>query len=159
MVSFPACATTNNHLLSLETCHQLHIGVVYVQEDSICSHSSDLTSSNESLCLQVKIQHKHANTTFPIPHHLITNLAYRLKPQKRNQYLRARLDTCADINIMPASVYTLVFQDPDCKKLASSKLEIDTYTTDNSQIGWFFYVLPGTSRFQMSTRSNILCGQ
>ena len=30
---------------------------------------------------------------------------------------------------MPASVYKLVFKDPDCKKLAPSKLEIGTYTT------------------------------
>ena len=67
---------------------------------------------------------------FPTPHHLITNLGYKLKPHhKRNQYLRARPDTCADVNIMPVSIYKLVFQDPDCKKLAPSKLEIGTYTT------------------------------
>ena len=30
---------------------------------------------------------------------------------------------------MAASVYKLVFQDPDCKKLAASKLEMGTYTT------------------------------
>ena len=36
---------------------------------------------------------------------------------------------------MPASVYKLVFQDPDCKKLApSSKLEIGTYTTDKVKV-------------------------
>ena len=46
----------------------------------------------------------------PTQFHLITHLAYRLKPHHtRNQYLWARLDTCADINIMPASVYKLVF--------------------------------------------------
>ena len=73
---------------------------------------------------------------FPTPHYLITCLEYRLKPHhKRNQYLRARLDTCANVNIMPASVYRLVFQDPDCKKLApSSKLEIGTYTTDKVKV-------------------------
>ena len=65
--------------------HQLQAGVVYTQEDSICSQSSDLISSNESVCLQVKIQHTQANTIFPTPHHLITNLAYRLEPHhKRN---------------------------------------------------------------------------
>ena len=31
---------------------------------------------------------------------------------------------------MPASVYKLVFQDPDLKKPVISKLEIGTYTTD-----------------------------
>ena len=35
--------------------HQLQVGGVYAQEDSICGQSSDLTSSNESFCLQVKI--------------------------------------------------------------------------------------------------------
>ena len=41
---------------------------------------------------------------------LITNLPYRLKQhENRNLYLRARLDTCADVNIIPASVYKLVF--------------------------------------------------
>ena len=104
--------------------HQLQAGVVCTQEDSICGQSSDLTSSDESFCLQVKIQCTQANTKIPTPHHLITNLAYRLKPHhKRNQYLRARLDTCTNVNIMPVSVYKLVFQVPDCKKLAPSKLE------------------------------------
>ena len=110
--------------------NQLQVGVVYIQEDSIWSQSGDLTSSDELFCLKVKIQCTQANIKTPTPHHLITNLAYRLKPHhKRNQYLRARLDTCANVNIMPASVYKLVFKDPDCKKLASSKLENGTYTT------------------------------
>ena len=111
------------------------MGVVYVQEDTICRQSSDLISSDESFCLRVKIQHTHANTKFYTPHHLITNLAYRLKPHcKRNQYQRARLDTCANINIISVDVYRLVFQDPDCKKLAPSKLEIGTYTTDTVRL-------------------------
>ena len=133
--------------------HQLQAGVVYVQEDFICSQSSDLTSSNESFCLHVKIQHTQANTKFSTPHHLITYLAYRLKPHhKRNQYLRARLDTCADVDIMPLSVYKLVFLDSDCKKLAPIKLEIGTYTSDTVKLVgpcMFYLVHP---RFQMSTR-------
>ena len=52
----------------------------------------------------------------------------------RNQYLRARLDTCTDGNIMPASVHKLVFNDPELKKLAHSDLEIGTYTTDTLKI-------------------------
>ena len=115
--------------------HQLQVGVVYAQQDSICSQSSDLTSRNESLCLQVKIQCIQTNTTFPTPHHLMTNLAIRLKPHhKRNQYPQARLDTCADVHIMPVSVYKVVFQDSDCKKLAPSKFEIGTYSTDTVKL-------------------------
>ena len=124
--------------------HQLQVGLVYAQEDSLCGQSNDLTSSDASFCLQVRIQDTQANTKFSTPHHLITNLAYRLKPHhKRNQCLRARLDTCANVNIMPASVYKLVFQDPDCKNHTPSKLEIDTYTTDTVKLvgsGIFYLV-------------------
>ena len=67
--------------------------------------------------------------------HLITNLAYRLKPHHtRNLYLRARLDTCADVNLMPASMYQLVFNDAKMQKLAPSKLQVGTYTTDTVKI-------------------------
>ena len=67
----------------------------------------------------------------PVPAHLNTNLAYRLKPcHTRNFYLQARLDTCTDVKIMPASVYRLMFKDPELKKLTPSGLEIGTYTTD-----------------------------
>ena len=94
------------------------------------------SSNNESFCLQVKIQQSQAECKkIPTPSHLITNLAYKLKPhQTRNQNLRARLDTCTDVNTMPASVYKLVFNDPELKKLASSTLEISTYTTDTVKI-------------------------
>ena len=41
-----------------------------------------------------------------------------MKPHHtRNLYLRARLDTCTDVNIMPASVCRLMFKDPELKKL------------------------------------------
>ena len=106
-----------------------------MQEDSIYSQSSDLTLSDESFCLQVKIQCTQANTMFSTPYYLITNLAYRLKPHhKWNQYLRGRLDTCANVNIKAASVYKLVLQDPDCKKLVPSKLEIGTHTTNTVKL-------------------------
>ena len=41
---------------------------------------------------------------------------------------------CADINIMLISVYHLVFQDPQMKKLAPCKLQIGTYTADTVKI-------------------------
>ena len=89
------------------------------------------------------------------PSHLITNLAYRLKPHHtRNQYLRARLDTCMDVNIMPASVYKLVFNNPELKKLASSTLENGTYTTDTLKIVGscvFYLVHPDTKKLHEVT--------
>ena len=126
-----------------------------MQEDSICGQSSDLTSSDESFCLQVKMQCTEAKSKFPTLHHLTTNLAYRLMPyHKGNHYLRARLDTCADVNIMPAGVYNLVFQDPDSKKLAPSKLEIGMYTNDRVKLVGscvFYLVHPDTKYLQEVT--------
>ena len=57
----------------------------------------------------------HANLQkIPKPAILITHLAYRLKSHHtRNLYPPARLDTCAYVNIMPASMYRLLFKDPD----------------------------------------------
>ena len=95
----------------------------------ICGQSEDDSSSKDSFCLQVKVKCKQANLQrIPSPTHLITNLAYILKPHHtRNFYLRTRLDTCADVNIMPASVYRLVFQDAD-------KLEIEAYISHTAKI-------------------------
>ena len=112
--------------------HQLKIGPVCAQ-DSICGQSEDFSSSDESFCLQLKIKSNQAET--PSPQHFITNLAYKLKPnQKKTQYLRARKDTCADVNILPVSMYKLIYGDPGCKKLAPSSKEIGTYTTDKIRI-------------------------
>ena len=108
---------------------------MYACEDPICGHSEE-RSSDDSFCLQLKVQHAQARIKkISTPSHLITNLAYRLKQHHtRNQYLRARLDTCVDVNIMPASVYRLVFKDPDLKKLDPNNMEIGTYTTDTVKI-------------------------
>ena len=116
--------------------HMLQVGAVYPCDKSGCDHSEDCSSSDESFCLQVKNQQSQAEgQKIPTPSHLITYLAYKLKlHQTRNQYLRARLDTCADVNIMPASVYKLFFSDPELKKLAPSNLEIGAYTTNTVKI-------------------------
>ena len=58
---------------------------------------------------------------------------------------------------MPASVYKLVFNDPELKKLAPSTLEIGTYTTDTVGIVGsclFYLVHPDTKEV---TRSDFLC--
>ena len=48
--------------------------------------------------------------------------------------MRARLDTCADVNIIPTSVYKLVYRDPNMEKLIPNKLQIGTYTNDTVKI-------------------------
>ena len=95
----------------LPKAHQLQIGPVYMQ-DSICSQSEE-SSSNDSFCLQVQLQSTQIETKIPAPQYLNTNLVYKLKPHKKTQYLRARLDTCADIKIMSVSVNKFIFKDTD----------------------------------------------
>ena len=122
----------------------LQVRAVYTCDKSICIHSEDCLSSDESFRLHVKIQQSQVECKkIATPSHLITNLAYKLKPhQTRDQYLRSGLDTCTDVNIMPASVYKLVFNDPKSRKLALSTLEIGTYTTDTEKIvGSFLFYL------------------
>ena len=113
----------------------LQVGAVYAYDKPICN-CSDYSSSDESFCLQVKIQLSQADgKKIPTPSHLITNLAYKLKPHRtRNQYLRARLHTCVDVNIIPASAYKSVFNNPELKELVPSDLEIGTYTTNTMKI-------------------------
>ena len=84
--------------------HQLTAGTIQAYDSQ-----SDSEGSDNSFCLQLQVKHLQAqNKVDKRPPCLITNLLYRLKMhENRNLYLQARLDTCADINIM--SVYKLVF--------------------------------------------------
>ena len=103
--------------------HQLKVGQVYVPDSLICDQPDDNTSNDESFCLQMKLQAKQADTNVPAPQHLFTNLEVKVKLHKnKTKFLHATLDTCADFNIMPCSVYQLLFKDPDCIKLALSDL-------------------------------------
>ena len=72
-----------------------------MHENAMCSQSEE-SSSDDSFCLHIKVQCTQASFQIvPTPAHLIINLPYRLKPHHmRNQYLRARLDTCTEVNIM-----------------------------------------------------------
>ena len=107
--------------------HQLTVGTIQAYDSQSESESSD-----NSFCLQLQIKCVQTQSeTDKKPACLITNLLYRLKQhENRNLYLRARLDTSTVINIMPASVYKLVFCDPNLEKLTPNKLQIGTYTND-----------------------------
>ena len=75
-----------------------------------------LFCSASQRCSTTEVDYKK----IPTPSHLIINLDYRLKPHHtRNLYLRARLDTCADVNIMPASECKLVFKYPRFEEACS----------------------------------------
>ena len=61
------------------------------------------------------------------------------------------MDTSGDVNIMQASVYKLVFNNPELQKLAPSTLEIGTYTADTVKIigsCLFYLVHPYTKKLQ-----------
>ena len=136
--------------------HQLQAGTMYGSNSASYDHSDDDSTANESFCLQVKIKcNQMKEQRVPRPTHLITNLAYRLQPHHhRNLYLRARLDTCDDVNLMPASVCQLVFGDPNMKKFAPSKLQVGTYMTDTVKIVescTFHLVHPDTKRLLETT--------
>ena len=113
--------------------HQIHVDNLYDDPDS---YPSDVSSSEDSFCLQVRIWRQLNGTQkIPKPTHLITNIAYQLKQHHtRNQYLRARIDTGAKVNIMPASVYRLIYHDQDLQKLTPCRLKIRTYTMDTIKI-------------------------
>ena len=101
----------------------------------------------DSFCLQMKIRRTQiSHPEVPKPIYLMANLAYCLQEHhKRNQYLRARLDTCTDVNLMLMAVYCLMFKDPGLKKLTPSNMEIETYTNDVVKIigmCYFYLVHP-----------------
>ena len=111
--------------------HELRAGALYTCQDANGTILEE-SSSDESFCLQMKVQTTQlTNLQLPKPAYLMTNLAYCLKMHhRRNQYLSVRLDTCADVNLMPVAIYQLMFKDPSLKKLTLSTLEIETYTND-----------------------------
>ena len=140
MATFPVYATKNRPRHIIKTVAETPKHTNFRQAQCMCkivhiSHSEE-SSSDESFCLQLQAQSnqgegKHIPNTI----HLITNLAYCLKPHHtRNMYLRACLDTCAEVNIMPASVYQLVFKDPEMRKVKPCKMQMSSYTADTLKI-------------------------
>ena len=77
----------------------------------------------------MKLQAEKASTQYPTPQHLFTNLEFKVKLHKnKTKFLQARINTFADVNIMPVSIYKYLFKDLDCAKIAPSDLHLGTYT-------------------------------
>ena len=69
-------------------------------------------------------------------------------------YIQARLDTCADVNIMPASVYHLIIKDPEMKMITPCKMQIGKYTADTVKIVGsctFYVVHPDSKKLTLVT--------
>ena len=97
---------------------------LYKQEDT------DDSESKDSFCLQMQIMELQADQEGCDTHNLATNLHYKVKPYgKKTKLLRAKVDTCSNTNVMPASIYKILYNDPECIKLQpSKKKDIQTYT-------------------------------
>ena len=101
--------------------HQLMVGRASAQGPLCDQLDGSLHSSEDPFWLQMQIKSTKAATKSKAPQHLVTNLAYKLTPlKKKAKYLRARIDTCTEANIIPLSVCKLIFKDPVCKQLAPS---------------------------------------
>ena len=87
------------------------------------------------------------------PQHLVTNIEYKLKPhRRRTKFLRAKIDTCSNVNLIPISVYKLIYNDQDCTKLEpSNKAAVKTYIIEKTKIVGsckMFVVHPDTKLLQ-----------
>ena len=105
---------------------------------SIIGDQSDTSysSSGDSFYLQIQAKSAKNNTKKNNPQHLVTNIEYKLKPhRRRTKFLRTKIDTCSNVNLMPISVYKLLYKDQDCTKLKpSTKAAVKTYTTEKIKI-------------------------
>ena len=133
--------------------HQLMVGTASTIEDqSYASYSS----SEDSFCLQLQAKSTKERYKKDKPQHLATNIEYKLKPhRRRTRFLRARIDTCSNVNLLPISVYKLMYKDPECTKLEpSNKVAVKTYTTEKIKIVGsckMFIVQPQTKVLQEVT--------
>ena len=79
------CYKKNGYERSLEQrspkALQLKIVTAYMKK-SLCGQSED-SSSDDSFCLQMQVKSTQAETKLPVPQHLVTNLAYKLKPHQK----------------------------------------------------------------------------
>ena len=84
----------------------------------------------------MQVKSAKENTNMNKPQHLVTNIKYKLKPhRRRTKFLRAKIDTCSNANLIPISVYKLIYKDEGCTKLEpSNKAAMKTYTTEKIRI-------------------------
>ena len=115
--------------------HQMKIRSVQTQ-DALSSQLEEYSTEEDSFCLQLQVPSPQAETNCIAPQYIVINLEYKLKPhKKRTKFLRVRIDTCANVNLMPINVYKLLYKDEDCTKLEpSNKVAVKTYTTEKIKI-------------------------
>ena len=116
---------------------------------------ADSTSDDSFVLYQVKAVVNQTKSKVPKKTHLIANLPYRIKQhQGHHKYLRVCLDTCADVNIMPRSVYQMMFNDPEVKHLADNDISLGVYTDHQVNIlgkCQFYMLHPDTKKPHLVT--------
>ena len=101
--------------------------------------------------------HNQKVTTGYTQKHLYANIPYRLQPyHKHNKHLHVQLDTCADVNLMPESIYKLVFNDPHTSKLAKNDIDLKAYTRHSADPYWEMYLLHVKQRHKTTCKSRFL---
>ena len=109
--------------------HQLQVGRYSSADQQY--HQEDTSECDDSFCLQMQTKPVQADNESCETQQLFTHLEYKLKYHRRStKFLRARIDTCFNANVMPASIYKKILKDPECSKLMQNQSEgIYTYTT------------------------------
>ena len=113
--------------------HQLMVGTASIIGDQ---SDASYSSSDDSFCLHMQAKFTKDNSEKNKPQHLVTNIEYKLKPhRKRTKFLRAKIDTCSNVNLIPISVYKLMYKDLYCSNLEpSNKTAVKTYITEKIKI-------------------------
>ena len=77
--------------------------------------------------------------------------------REKPKFLRARVDTCADVNLMPVSIYKKLFKDEDCTQIVPSNLQLTTYTNKKVKIigSCNLYIIHPDTRCLEETRFNV----
>ena len=108
---------------------------MYAQDSANHSYFKE-SSSDESFCLQLQAQSNHIEgKQIPNPCPSYNKPCIPFETASHQKYvLVAQLGTCADVNIMPASVYQLGFKDLEMKKIKQCNMQISIYTADTVKI-------------------------
>ena len=125
----------HSHSNIIEVSQNRHIQLLYLNIviSFIKTHTSviimmSMIAFQLSAQPQRSIHNQRVNTSYA-QKCLYANIPYWLKPyHKYNKYLCVQLDTWADVNLMPESIYKLVLNDLQTAKLAKNDIDLTVYT-------------------------------
>ena len=94
-----------------------------------CDNDDDVMIAFQLRAQPQKNVHNQKVTTGYTQKCLYANIAYTFQSyHKHSKYLHVQLDTCADVNLMPESIYKLVFNNLHTCKLAKNDIDLTVYT-------------------------------